>query len=72
MAGVVLVSLASTCVGRIAFYSLENQNVDELEDILTNWTVTELIHRPVSKQVNNARNNEASNIQPLKQMEIKF
>ena len=50
----------------------DNQNTESLREILSNWTVTELINRPVSKQVNNVRNNEASNIKPLEQMEIKF
>lgn len=50
----------------------DNQDIGVLEDILYNGTVTELIKRPVSKQVNNVSNNEASNINPLKQMEIQF
>ena len=32
----------------------------------------ELVFRPVSKQVNNARTNDASNIKPLRQREIDF
>jgi len=39
---------------------------------LQKWTVTELINRPVSKQVNNAKYNDATNIKPLSQMEIEF
>ena len=49
-----------------------NQDVEALEEILQSWTETELINRPVSKRVNNARVNEASNIKPFKQTEIQF
>ena len=55
-----------------AWLDPENQNVDDLENILQNWTLSELINRPVSKQVNNARTNDASNIKPLQQTEIEF
>ena len=55
-----------------AWLDPENQDVAMLEDILLNWTVTELVSRPVSKQVNHVSNNEASNIDPLTQMEIQF
>jgi len=48
-----------------------NQDVEALEEILQNWTETVLINRPVSKKVNNARINEASNIERLEQTEIK-
>lgn len=50
----------------------ENKAIDSLEDILQNWTETELVSRPVSKKLNNARINEVSNIEPLKQTEINF
>ena len=49
-----------------------NQDVEALEEILQSWTETELINRPVSKTMNNARINEVSNIIPLKQTEIQF
>jgi putative SOS response-associated peptidase YedK len=49
-----------------------NQDVEALAEILQNWTETELINRPVSKKMNNARVNEASNIKPLEQTEIQF
>ena len=49
-----------------------NQDVEALEEILQNWTETVLINRPVSKRVNNARINEASNIDRLEQTEIKL
>jgi putative SOS response-associated peptidase YedK len=49
-----------------------NQGVETLEEILLNWTETELINRPVSKTMNNARINQASNINALEQMEIDF
>lgn len=55
-----------------AWLDQENQNVDDLQNILQNWTLSELINRPVSKQVNNARTNDASNIEPLQQTEIEF
>lgn len=55
-----------------AWLDPDNQNVEVLEEILQKWTVTELINRPVSKQVNNARNNDTSNIKPLRQTEIEF
>ena len=55
-----------------AWLNPDNQEVEVLEDILLNWTVNELINRPVSKQVNNARYNDASNIKPLRQTEITF
>jgi len=50
----------------------ECKAIDDLEDILQNWTENELISRTVSKKVNNARINEVSNIEPLKQTEIDF
>lgn len=46
------------------------QDVETLEEILHSWTETELVNRSVSKNMNNARINEASNIKPLKQIEI--
>ena len=49
-----------------------NQDLEVLQEIVQNWTEAELIHRPVSNRVNNARVNEASNIKPLKQTEIQF
>lgn len=49
-----------------------NQEEEMLEDILQNWTIGDLINRPVSKQVNNARHNDTSNIRPLRQTEIPF
>ena len=55
-----------------AWLDPNNQNVEVLEDILQKWTVAELINRPVSKQVNNAKYNDATNIKPLSQMEIEF
>ncbi len=55
-----------------AWLDPNNQNVEVLEDILQKWTVAELINRPVSKQVNNAKYNDATNIKPLNQMEIEF
>jgi putative SOS response-associated peptidase YedK len=48
------------------------QDVDELKDIITDRIITELIARPVSKQVNTATNNQPTNIRPLKQMELKI
>jgi putative SOS response-associated peptidase YedK len=44
----------------------------ELKDILANWTVRDLVHIPVSPQVNSAGNNDPANIKPLQQMEIDF
>jgi putative SOS response-associated peptidase YedK len=55
-----------------AWLNPDNQDVEVLEGILQNWTVSELINHPVSKQVNNARYNDASNIKPLRQTEIQF
>jgi len=48
------------------------QDLDKLNDILTNWIETDLKNRPVSKQVNAASNNHPSNIEPLTQIEINF
>ena len=42
----------------------------ELKNIIGNWILTELVGRPVSKQVNAAHNNAPSNIKPLTQMQI--
>jgi hypothetical protein len=35
-------------------------------------TITELVSRQVSRQVNAVRNNNSSNIKPMKQMELKL
>jgi len=48
------------------------QDARAMEDILQNWTISELINQPVSRQVNNARTNAAANIKPLRQTEINF
>ena len=55
-----------------AWLDPDNQDTGVLEDILLNWTISELKNRPVSKQVNNARTNDAANIKPLQQTEIAF
>jgi len=55
-----------------AWLDPDNQDAGKLEDILENWTIRDLINQPVSKQVNNARTNDASNIKPLRQTEIDF
>jgi putative SOS response-associated peptidase YedK len=55
-----------------AWLDPDNQDAGELGDILQNWTISDLRSQPVSKQVNNARNNEAANIKPLRQTEISF
>jgi putative SOS response-associated peptidase YedK len=46
------------------------QDIEGLQEILQHMTVTELTSRPVSTQVNAVRNNDPSNIKPLKQMEL--
>jgi putative SOS response-associated peptidase YedK len=50
----------------------ECNDLAELKDIIDNWIVTELVGEPVSKQVNSARNDDPSNIEPLTQMQIDF
>jgi putative SOS response-associated peptidase YedK len=55
-----------------AWLDPDNQDAGKLEDILQNWTISDLTNQPVSKQVNNARTNDASNIKPLRQTEINF
>jgi putative SOS response-associated peptidase YedK len=50
----------------------ENQDMDEIQDILSNGGITELVNRPVSSQVNSVKNNDVENIRPLSQMEIEF
>jgi putative SOS response-associated peptidase YedK len=55
-----------------AWLDPDNQDAGAMEDILQNWTISELINQPVSKQVNNARINDAANIKPLRQTEIEF
>ena len=42
-----------------------NQNVSELNEILKNEIITELASYPVSREVNSARNNDPSCINPL-------
>jgi len=42
-----------------------NQDVVELDNILKNEIITELVGYPVSKQVNSARNNDPSCIEPV-------
>ena len=49
-----------------------NQDVAMLENILQNGIISELNSRPVSRQVNNAGTNRASNIKPLRQTELTF
>lgn len=49
-----------------------NQDVAMLENILQNGIISELTSRPVSRQVNNAGTNRASNIKPLRQTELTF
>jgi len=46
------------------------QDADVLKQIITDQIITDLVNRPVSKQVNRAVNNEATNIKPLKQMNL--
>jgi len=48
------------------------QNLEGLNDIITNWIETDLTNRPVSKRVNAASYNHPSNIEPLTQIEIDF
>lgn len=48
------------------------QDLNGLNDILTNWIETDLVSRPVSKQVNAATYNHPSNIEQLTQIEIDF
>ena len=43
----------------------QNQDVDRLSDLLGSASITEFVFTPVSKQVNAARNNSSSNIQPI-------
>jgi putative SOS response-associated peptidase YedK len=46
------------------------QDVDRLEEILQTRTLTELVHRPVSPQVNKVGHNAADNIRPLRQARL--
>ncbi len=46
------------------------QDVEVLKQIIADQVITDLVNRPVSKQVNRVANNEAANIEPLKQMEL--
>ena len=43
----------------------DNQDVDALKNILEKEVLTDLVSHPVSKQVNSARNNDASCIDPI-------
>jgi hypothetical protein len=42
-----------------------NQDVKALENILKTGIITELVSKPVSKNVNSVKNNDPSNIIPL-------
>ena len=48
----------------------EFQDAQGLCEILNSMTITELASHPVSRQVNAVRNNNSTNIKPLKQMEL--
>ncbi len=48
------------------------QDADALKQIITDQIITDLVNRPVSTQVNRVANNEATNIKPLKQMELQL
>jgi len=50
----------------------EYQDTQGLREILKSMTISEMYSRPVSKQVNTVRNNEPSNIKPLKQMDLEL
>lgn len=50
----------------------DNQDMALIQEILSNWLVTNLANRLVSMQVNSVRNNDPDNIQPLTQVEIEF
>ena len=49
----------------------ENDDLSVLEGIITTGFHTEFVSHPVSRQVNSARNNDATNIKPT-QMELEF
>ena len=49
-----------------------NRDVATLEDILQQGTISELVSRAVSRQVNKSSFNDASNITPLRQAQIDF
>jgi len=48
------------------------QDAEALKQIITDQIVTDLVNRPVSKQVNRVANDAATNIRPLEQMELKL
>ena len=48
------------------------QDTNALKQTIADQIITELVNRPVSKRVNHAAHNQASNIKPLKQMELKL
>jgi putative SOS response-associated peptidase YedK len=48
------------------------QDTEGLQEILNHMTITELVSRQVSRQVNAVRNNNSSNIKPMKQVELKL
>jgi len=48
------------------------QDADGLNQIISDQIITDLVKRPVSKQVNRVANNEATNIKPLTQLELKL
>ena len=50
----------------------ENQDILELQHILTNDVISEFVSYPVSKGVNSVRNNDPSNIEPYTQMQLGF
>ncbi len=48
------------------------QDAGVLKQIITDRIISDLVNRPVSKQVNRVANNQATNLKPLKQMELKL
>jgi putative SOS response-associated peptidase YedK len=56
--------------GYAAWLDPARQDVDNLNEMLQTRILTELIHRPVSPQVNKVGHNAADNIRPLRQARL--
>ena len=49
----------------------ENEDTELAKSLLDNAAVTDLVFRPVARQINSSRHNDASNIKPV-QIEFDF